>query len=149
MATSPSARRATDDDAIVCREAQDEENAEAAYFLFGHVAEAAHELVACRMHRRCKMADENTVSETLGTIAEKITALSASVDKRFGEVDKRFDEVSEAFVEQRKYTEFAFERLQTQLRSEMRGGFDRLDRKLDRVLSAVSRLSPPRRRRRS
>jgi hypothetical protein len=102
------------------------------------------------------MADENTVPETLETIAEKITALSASVDKRFGEVDqrfgevdKRFDGVSEAFVEQRKYTEFAFDRLRTELRREMRGGFDRLDRKLDRVLSAVSTLSPPRRRRRS
>ncbi len=105
------------------------------------------------------MSDEKSVPETLETIAEKITALSKSVDERFTglresvdarftalstSVDKRFDEVSEAFVEQRKYTEFAFE----QFRTEMNGGFNRLDRKLDRVLVTLTRtLSPPRRRR--
>jgi hypothetical protein len=89
------------------------------------------------------------VPETLETLAEKITALSASTDARFTalntSVDKRFDEVSEAFVEQRKYTEFAF----AQLRSEMNGGFNRIDRKLDRVLTTLTRTLSPRRRRRS
>jgi hypothetical protein len=84
------------------------------------------------------MSDEKPVPETLDTLAQKITALSKSTDKRF-------DEVSEAFVEQRKYTEFAFERL----RSEMNGGFNRLDKKLDRALSALTRTLAPRRRRRS
>jgi hypothetical protein len=51
----------------------------------------------------------------------------------------------EAFVEQRKYTEFAF----GQLRTEMNGGFNRLDRKLDRVLATLARTLSPRRRRRS
>lgn len=98
------------------------------------------------------MADEKPMPETLDTIAEKVTALShavdgrlAQVDARFADVDKRFDEVSEAFVEQRKYTEFAFERLRT----EMNGGFNRLDRKLDRVLDTLKRTPAPRRRRRS
>lgn len=91
------------------------------------------------------MSDEKPVPETLETIAEKVTALSKSVDARFADVDKRFDEVSEAFVEQRKYTEFAFE----QLRTEMNGGFGRLDRKLDRVLGTLTRTLAPRRRRRS
>jgi hypothetical protein len=91
------------------------------------------------------MSDEKPVPETLDTLAEKITALSTSTDKRFASVDKRFDEVSEAFVEQRKYTEFAFERLRT----EMNGGFGRLDRKLDRVLETLTRSLSPRRRRRS
>lgn len=91
------------------------------------------------------MSDEKPVSETLETLAEKITALSTSTDARFAGVDKRFDEVSEAFVEQRRYTEFAFE----QLRTEMNGGFGRLDRKLDRVLETLTRTLSPRRRRRS
>ena len=94
---------------------------------------------------RCRMSDEKPVSETLETLAEKITALSTSTDARFAGVDKRFDEVSEAFVEQRRYTEFAFE----QLRTEMNGGFGRLDRKLDRVLETLTRTLSPRRRRRS
>ena len=84
------------------------------------------------------MSDEKPVSETLETLAGKITALSTSTDKRF-------DEVSEAFVEQRRYTEFAFE----QLRTDMTGGFGRLDRKLDRVLQTLTRSLSPRRRRRS
>jgi hypothetical protein len=82
------------------------------------------------------------VAETLETIGEKLTALSANVDKRF-------DEVSEAFVEQRKYTEFAFEQLRTELTTEMKSGFGRLDRKLDRVLETLTRTPPARRRRRS
>jgi uncharacterized coiled-coil protein SlyX len=123
------------------------------------------------------MPDEKSVAETLETIGEKVTALSvavetidekvtalsadvdarfadvdarfADVDARFAGVDKRFDEVSEAFVEQRKYTEFAFERLKTDLTTEMKSGFGRLDRKLDRVLETLTRTPPPRRRRRS
>ena len=109
------------------------------------------------------MPDEKPVAETLETIGEKLTALSASVDarfadvdkrfadvdKRFAAVDKRFDEVSEAFVEQRKYTEFAFEQLKTELTTEMKSGFGRLDRKLDRVLATLTRTPPPRRRQRS
>jgi len=91
------------------------------------------------------MSDEKPVPETPETLAERITALSTSTDKRFASVDKRFDQVSEAFVEQRKYAEFAFE----QLRTEMNGGFGRLDRKLDRVLETLTRSLSPRRRRRS
>jgi DNA-binding ferritin-like protein len=112
------------------------------------------------------MPDEKPVAETLETIAEKLTSLGKSqdarfeavdqrfegvdkrfeaVDKRFETVDMRFDEVSEAFVEQRKYTEFAFD----QLRAEMNGGFGRLDRKLDRVLETLTRNLSSRRRRRS
>ena len=94
------------------------------------------------MHRRCRMPDKKPVRETLETVVQRIAALSNSVDARFGDVDKRFDEVSEAFVEQRKYTEFAFE----QLRTDMNGGFSRLDRKLDRILDALTGRSSPRRR---
>jgi predicted nucleic acid-binding Zn-ribbon protein len=50
------------------------------------------------------------------------------VDKRLDDVDKRFEEVSEHFVEQRKYTEFAFDKL----RGEMQAGFRRIEGRLDR-----------------
>lgn len=110
------------------------------------------------------------LSGSVETIDEKLTALSASVDARFADVDARFadvdarfadvdarfadvgtrfDAVSEAFVEQRKYTEFAFEQLKTELTTEMKSGFGRLDRKLDRVLATLTRTPPPRPRRRS
>jgi hypothetical protein len=113
------------------------------------------------------MSDEKPVPETLRTIAVTIDALSKSVDARFAQVDTRFAQVDarfaqvdarfeklesqidrrfaavdEAFVEQRKYTEFAFDTL----RSEMIGGFARLDRKLDRVLDGLTK-APSRRRR--
>jgi len=67
-------------------------------------------------------------------IERQLSALSASVDKRFDAVDERFDSgetrIAEGFAEQRRYTEFAFERLST----EMRSGLERLERKLDRFI---------------
>ena len=87
---------------------------------------------------------------------EQVDARFGQVDARFGQVDarftalntsidKRFAEVSEAFVEQRQYTELAFDKLRTG----MNGGFTRLERKLDRVLATLTRTLSPRRRRRS
>jgi hypothetical protein len=93
-------------------------------------------------------------------IAEKLDSLAASVDmrfshvderfvsidRRFAEVDTRFDEIIEAIAEQRQYTEFAFDRLQrTMLEqfADMRGHFQRLDHKLDLVVTAA--LTRPRR----
>jgi hypothetical protein len=64
--------------------------------------------------------------ERVDVIERKLDVLSASVDKRFDAVDKRFDDVSAAFVEQRQYTEFAFDRL----RREMLAGFERLEQRM-------------------
>lgn len=75
------------------------------------------------------MSDEQPVPETFQTLATRIEALGTSVD--------------EAFLEQRTYTEFAFEKL----RSEMLSGFARLERKLDRVIDALSKKAARRRRR--
>ena len=79
------------------------------------------------------------------SIEQKLDSLSASVDRRFSEVNARFDEVSEHFVEQRQYTEFAFERL----RAEMTAGFSRLERKLDQVIDGFNRPAQRRPRRSS
>lgn len=70
------------------------------------------------------MADEQADERRLVTIEEKIDRLSVAVDERFASVDKRFAAVDAAFVEQREYTEFAFERLS----AEMKGGFDEVSR---------------------
>ncbi|MEO6238335.1 MAG: hypothetical protein ABIQ52_15155 [Vicinamibacterales bacterium] len=54
------------------------------------------------------------------TVEQKVDKLSASVDRRFDDVDV-------ALVEQRKYTEFAFDRLA----GEMRDGFKGVDGRLN------------------
>jgi hypothetical protein len=52
-------------------------------------------------------------------------------------VDQRFEEVAESFAEQRRYTDFAFDRLDariTNLEEKMDSGFARMDRKLDQLI---------------
>jgi hypothetical protein len=64
-------------------------------------------------------------------VDRKLEALSSSVDEQFRAVDKRFGELTqsmnEAFVEQRQYTEFAFDRLEKLTTA----GLARLERKID------------------
>jgi hypothetical protein len=74
-------------------------------------------------------------------IGEKLEAIDRKLDALSASVDLRFDEVTVSLVEQREYTEFAFNRL----RSEMTAGFagvnanlGRLERKLDQVLDRVA-----------
>ena len=74
-------------------------------------------------------SDLDKTGEGTETVGQKLDTLSASVDKRFdtfsASVDKRFDTLSAsvderfgavdlALIEQRQYTEFAFDRLDTQ-----------------------------------
>ena len=90
--------------------------------------------------------------EASDTRFEAIDKRFDAVDKRLDDVDKRFDDVTEALVEQRQYTEFAFEKLRTELSvssRQIRGDISRLERKLDRVLDTRTRTKSPRRRRRS
>ena len=65
------------------------------------------------------------------------------IDARFDTVDARFDDVTSALVEQRQYTEFAFDRLRGEMLAgfaAMTTNFGRLERKLDQV---IDRLLPP------
>jgi hypothetical protein len=78
------------------------------------------------LSRVVSVTNQDSLPERVEVIERKLDALSSSVDRRFDEVDKRFDEVRDAIVEQRQYTEFAFDRLQR----EMAGGFDRLERRI-------------------
>ena len=124
-------------------------------------------------------ADLDALPERVEVIARKLDDLSASVDarfeqvdarfeqvdrrfeqvdlrfehvnQRFEQVDKRFDEVTAAIIEQREYTEFAFQRVERRMDGLERStvaGFARLERKLDLILDGQQRpdrRSPPRR----
>jgi chromosome segregation ATPase len=61
---------------------------------------------------------------------EQVDRRFEQVDHRFEQVDRRFDGIESALIEQREYTEFAFERLDRK----MDAGFARLERKVDRIL---------------
>jgi hypothetical protein len=65
------------------------------------------------------------VDERFVGVDERLDA----IDRRFVAVEERFAAVDAAFVEQRQYTEFAFERLS----NEMKGGFDGISRRLVRL----------------
>ena len=69
-------------------------------------------------------------------MSDPIETLPGRVEGIERQLEARFNEVALAFAEQRRYTEFAFETLRT----EMNAGFTRLDRKLDYL---IDRLIPP------
>jgi hypothetical protein len=73
---------------------------------------------------------------------EAVDARFDQVDARFDQVDARFDEVTFALVEQRQYTDAAFERLHGEMTAGFRtvtGDFGRLERKLDQVIDRLTR----------
>lgn len=75
------------------------------------------------------------------SVDNRFDTLSASVDKRFDtlstSVDERFDAVDGALIEQRQYTEFAFDRLDSRFDT-VDSRFDRLERKLDQFIDTQS-----------
>jgi len=60
---------------------------------------------------------------------ERVDRVEQKVDGLTASVDERFDAVDQAFLEQRQYTEFAFD----QLRAEMRAGFGQVDARFGQV----------------
>jgi hypothetical protein len=89
--------------------------------------------------------EAQTVEQKIDTLSasmdRRFDTLSASVDQRFdtlsASVDHRFDDVSASLVEQRQYTEFAFDRLA----GDMKAGFNRLERKLDQFIDTQSKAN--------
>ncbi len=92
------------------------------------------------------------------TVEQKLDKLSASVDHRFDAVDRQFDDVTAALAEQRQYTEFAFDRLTSEMRAGFKGvdsrfngvesrfdglegRFNRLERKLDQFIDTQSKAN--------
>jgi uncharacterized membrane-anchored protein YhcB (DUF1043 family) len=71
--------------------------------------------------------------------------LSERVERIEQKLDKQFTEVQEHFVEQRKYIEFAYDKLDQR----MTDGFSRLERKFDQFIDTPSRPTSAARRRAS
>jgi hypothetical protein len=104
---------------------------------------------------------ENGSSERVERIENKLDLLSESVDQRCKEVDKQFLEVREHFVGQRKYIEFAYDKLDKRMTDgfarldqriegldrRMTDGFSSLERKFDQVIDTPSRATSAARRR--
>ena len=111
-------------------------------------------------------SDLGKSGEGTETVGQKLDTLSASVDKRFdtlsvsvderfdtlsASVDERFDAVDVALIEQRQYTEFAFDRLADEMRTGfgaiegrlggIDGRFNRLERKLDQFTDTQSKAN--------
>ena len=78
-----------------------------------------------------KMTNPEALPDRVDRIEQKLDSLAVSIDRRFDDVDRRFNEVTDALVEQRQYTEFAFERLDKRLTA--------MDGKLDEVLRILRR----------
>ena len=84
------------------------------------------------------MTNPEALPDRVDRIEQKLDSLTASIDRRFADVDRRFDDVdrrfddvTDALVEQRQYTEFAFDRLDKRLTA--------MDVKLDEVLHILRR----------
>lgn len=84
------------------------------------------------------MTNHEALPDRVDRIEQKLDSLAVSIDRRFEDVDRRFDdadkrfnEVTDAIVERRRYTEFAFERLDKWLTA--------MDGKLDEVLRILRR----------
>ena len=74
------------------------------------------------------MAERNELKVRVGRVEEKLDALTQSVDG--------------GFVEQREYTELAFDRLAAEMRTgfgQVDARFNRLERKLDQFIDTQAR----------
>jgi len=71
--------------------------------------------------------NETTMTDGSNNLPERLEVVEHKLDGLIQSVDVRFDEVAAAIAEQRAYTEFAIERLD----SKMDAGFARLDQKID------------------
>jgi hypothetical protein len=99
------------------------------------------------VHRRPTMVDspkERTMTNGSSDLPERVEVIEQKLDGLIQSVDARFDQVDAAIVEQRAYTEFAYEKLDSKmdagfarLESKMDAGFARLDQKMDEGLGKV------------
>ena len=75
--------------------------------------------------------------DPLEILPKKVDAIEQKLDALAASVDARFDEVTGVIVEQREYTESAFDRLRGEMLAgfgSMTSNFGRLERKLDQLL---------------
>ena len=97
------------------------------------------------------MADgTENLAQRVEAVEGRLEELSVSVATRFDQMDRRFDETKAALVEQRQYTEFAYDQLVVRMDAgfarvderftQMDARFARIERKLDQV---IDRFLPP------
>ena len=82
------------------------------------------------------------LSDSIDQRFEQVDRRFEQVDRRFEEVDRRFEQVDAAFVEQRQYTEFAYQRLDTRMDagfSRLEGHIVRVERKVDQLIDMIKR----------
>jgi predicted nucleic acid-binding Zn-ribbon protein len=83
---------------------------------------------------------EETMTNGADNLRERVQAIEQKLDALASSVDRRFDQVDAAMVEQRAYSQFAYETLD----SRMSTGFATLDRKTEvgfaRVDGRIARL---------
>ena len=77
--------------------------------------------------------DDKTMSSHLDESGDGKETGGQTLDRLSASVNARFDAVDAALIEQRRYTEFVFNRLD--------GRFDRLERKLDQFIDVQSRTN--------
>ena len=76
------------------------------------------------------------VEEQVVHLTGRVQVVEEKVDQLSTSMDHRFDAVDAAFVEQRRYIEFAYARLDAKIDS----GLSRLDAKIDRLDAKIDRL---------
>ena len=70
-----------------------------------------------------------TMTDGLDNLPDRVQTVEQKVDALSTSVDARFDQVDAAIGEQRQYTEFAYDRLN----SKMDAGFARIDERFGRI----------------
>ena len=98
------------------------------------------------------------VTSNLEELPERVAGIEQKLENLEQAIDRRFDEVSQAFVEQREYTEFAFNTLRNEMNvrfdavdkrfDAMDKRFDAMDKRFDDVMSLLRAWGPRRRTRR-
>jgi hypothetical protein len=90
-----------------------------------------------RLVHRCQtMVDfpnGNTMTNASGNLPERVQRVEQKLDALRASMDAGFEHVDAALLEQREYTEFAYEKLD----SKMDAGFSRLDQKMDAGFSRL------------
>ena len=89
------------------------------------------------------------MSERIDDLAERVHSLEIKMDQVPATIDQRFDAVDAAIAEQRRYTEFAFDRVRAELaevKTEVLGavnaGLGRPERKLDQFVDRHLQPTP-------
>lgn len=87
----------------------------------------------------------DAVDARLDAVDARLDAVDRRFDALTASMDRRFDEVTSALVEQRQYTEFAFDRISTEMRAGFAGqstNFERLERKVDQLVDRLIGRTP-------